>query len=90
MDIVLPAGPSVAMLFSLGLLKMPEKWDFYSDITQAVSHDLKMGLETGRWAEPVSSSAAGEHGSPDATKRWLSSAPLGTGPVSGSQEEPAL
>lgn len=32
---------------------------FYSDITQAISHVLKMRLETGRWVEPVSTSVAG-------------------------------
>lgn len=63
---------------------------FYSDSTQAISHVLKMWLETGRWVEPVSSNVAGGHGSSYATKLWLSSAPLETGPGSRSHQEHAL
>lgn len=82
MDIVLPVGPSVAMLFSLEQSKMPEKWDFYSDITQAISHVIKTHLETGHWVEPISSSAAGSTAHP-MPQSCDSSAPEGQDPQPG-------
>lgn len=73
MDIVLPLGPGVAMLFSLEQLRNARKMRLYSDITQAISCVLKMQLEAGHWVEFVSSSAAGGHGPPQVTKLQLSS-----------------